>query len=51
MTRQVQPQTKARLWLRNHRTVIMVALCMAIMICPAFAVDVVIDDAAKTSLA
>lgn len=50
MTRQVQPQTKARLWLRNHRTVIMVALCMAIMVCPAFAVDVAIDDATKTRL-
>lgn len=51
MKGQVQPYKKARLWLRNHRTVIMVALCMVIMICPAFAVDVVIDDAAKTSLA
>ena len=50
MTRQVQPYKKARLWLRNHRTVIMVALCMAIMVCPAFAVDVAIDDATKTRL-
>ena len=50
MKGQVQPYKKARLWLRNHRTVIMVALCMAIMICPAFAVDVVIDDATKTRL-
>jgi len=50
MKGQVQPYKKARLWLRNHRTVIMVALCMAIMICPAFAVDVEIDDATKTRL-
>lgn len=50
MKGQVQPYKKARLWLRNHRTVIMVALCMAIMVCPAFAVDVAIDDATKTRL-
>ena len=50
MKGQVQPYKKARLWLRNHRTVIMVALCMAIMVCPAFAVDVAIDDATKTGL-
>lgn len=50
MKGQVQPYKKARLWLRNHRTVIMVALCMAIMVCPAFAVDVAIDDATKDRL-
>lgn len=50
MKGQVQPYKKARLWLRNHRTVIMVALCMAIMVCPAFAVDVAIDDTTKTRL-
>ena len=50
MKGQVQPYKKARLWLRNHRTVIMVALCMAIMVCPAFAVDAAIDDATKARL-
>lgn len=51
MTGQVQPYKKARLWLRNHRTVIMVALCMVIMICPAFAVTTAkVDDATKAKL-